>query len=143
VHWKNVQLYAWGLALNLACLWLPGGVGDGGRVALGDDDNDNNNGDGGGGGGGGDVGLLVGFSPLVWWVVATNAATGLFAGYIFKYLSVMAHAFASAVATVCILTLSAVVFEMPLQPSFFAGAVVITSSVLAYNYYRDDAKSLR
>merc|ERR1711924_196213 len=120
IHLQNMQLYFFGIMLNLAALFLK---------ATTDPDSPIHGRDG----------FFTGYSIWVWIVIAIGALSGLAVSVTLKYVDNIAVIFAHALAMIVVVVVSAEFFGVALQVSFVFGGMLVMASL--YNFYSDDQKS--
>ena len=77
-------------------------------------------------------GLYQGFTPLVWFVVATEAFGGIVVALVIKYADNILKNFATAVSIVTSVIISATFLNFQVKPIFVIGAVCVMSAVALY-----------
>jgi len=78
------------------------------------------------------AGLYQGFSPLVWFVVATEAFGGIVVALVIKYADNILKNFATAVSIVTSVIVSALFLGFEVKPMFVLGAVCVMGAVALY-----------
>lgn len=106
---RNVQLCVWTVPISIATVYS----NDGGTVAQ--------------------QGLLGGFTPLVWSVVALQAFGGLIVAACMKYADNIMKNFASSGAIILGAAVSVLLFKFEMTPEFVLGAVMVLISMSCYD----------
>mmetsp|Transcript_7916 Transcript_7916/g.19414 ORF Transcript_7916/g.19414 Transcript_7916/m.19414 type:complete len:281 (+) Transcript_7916:365-1207(+) len=120
LQFKNMQLYFFGVVLNLLGNILQSSPG------AGDAESD---------------GFFSGFTPLVWIIIFNNAALGISVAYIMKHANNVVKCFTGAVAVYIATYLSSKFFNETIDVAFMCGVVVLT--VALYLYMGDHNKVLK
>mmetsp|Transcript_4593 Transcript_4593/g.8363 ORF Transcript_4593/g.8363 Transcript_4593/m.8363 type:complete len:365 (+) Transcript_4593:41-1135(+) len=107
LQFKNMQLYFFGIVLNLIGNLLQGSNGDG-------------------------DGFFSGFSPVVWIIILNNAALGMSVAFIMKYADNVVKCFTGAVAVYIATYLSSQFFDEKIDLAFMCGVVVLTVALYLY-----------
>ena len=86
-------------------------------------------------------GVLWGFTPAAWTVVACNALNGLAISAVLKYADNIARVYAHAIAMMLTMTISVQLFEAPVTPQLVIAVLLVATSTLQYNLPSDVASS--
>jgi len=76
--------------------------------------------------------LLVGFSPLVWTVVALQAGGGLCTAAVIAYADNLLKGFATGISMLASVLASAVWFDFRITPHFLLGAAAVVGAIVLY-----------
>lgn len=123
IHWQNIQLYGWGVALNFGGSLLLGRSLGGGAL------------DSAAAG----RGLTTGFNGWAWAVVANNALNGLAISAILKYADNIARVYAHACAMLVTMVLSIFLFDQTPTPQLLIAIGLVGASAVQYNLKLEDA----
>jgi UDP-galactose transporter len=125
IHWQNIQLYGWGVALNLGGALLHGrGIGGSALDSV------------AAGRGGG---FAAGFNGWAWAVVVNNALNGLAISAILKYADNIARVYAHACAMLVTMVLSIFLFGQTPTPQLLIAIGLVGASAVQYNLKPEDA----
>ena len=109
IHLQNMLLYVWGVLFN--SLTLLGA--DGAKIWR--------------------LGLLHGYTPIVWALVLNNAFNGLAISAILKYTDNIVRVFAHAAAMMLTMALEVALFGATPTPQLLVSATVVACAVYLYN----------
>nr|VZI15316.1 unnamed protein product [Spirometra erinaceieuropaei] len=83
---------------------------------------------------GGDLNVFHGFSSYAWWLVLTQAISGIFMGFVMKYASNLVRLFIISSAMVVTTLLSVLIFGLVLKLSFVLSALLVCVALVLYHY---------
>ncbi len=109
IHLQNMLLYVWGVGFNSLTL-----LGTDGRRIL-------------------SGGLLQGYTPVVWALIANNAFNGLAISAVLKYTDNIVRVFAHAAAMLLTMALEVLLFGATPTPQLLVSATVVACAVYLYN----------
>eukprot|EP00929_Paragymnodinium_shiwhaense_P033214 TRINITY_DN18284_c0_g1_i1.p1 TRINITY_DN18284_c0_g1~~TRINITY_DN18284_c0_g1_i1.p1 ORF type:complete len:368 (+),score=84.06 TRINITY_DN18284_c0_g1_i1:136-1239(+) len=109
LHWQNMQLYTWGIVLNVISM-----LASDYSTILQD-------------------GVFKGYNGWTWAVTLNNALNGLAISAILKYADNIARVYAHACAMLLTMLLSTLFFQTPITPKLVLAVAVVSSSAFQYN----------
>jgi UDP-sugar transporter A1/2/3 len=121
IHVQNMQLYFFGILLNLTTLAIKTGTEVDSPIH-------------------GEDGFFAGYSGWVWLVIFVGAVNGLAVSVTLKYVDNIAVIFAHALAMIVVAIASSEFFGFELSSSFVIGGFLVMASL--YLFYSDDKKGL-
>ncbi|VDM04206.1 unnamed protein product [Schistocephalus solidus] len=81
-----------------------------------------------------DLNIFRGFSSYTWWLVLTQAISGIFMGFVMKYASNLVRLFIISSAMVVTTLLSVLIFGLVLKLSFVLSALLVCVALVLYHY---------
>mmetsp|Transcript_8966 Transcript_8966/g.26065 ORF Transcript_8966/g.26065 Transcript_8966/m.26065 type:complete len:401 (+) Transcript_8966:38-1240(+) len=109
IHWQNIQMYTWGVALNAIALSYQDSV----RILEG--------------------GFTQGYNGWTWTTIANNTLTGLCISAVLKFLDNIARVYAHGFAMLATFVVEIVLFGHPIEAKLVAAIWVISGSSYVYN----------
>ena len=110
IHLQNMMLYAWGVVFNASTLLIK------------DRDDIAQHG-----------GLMQGYTPAVWLLIANNALIGLAISAILKFANNLVRVFAHTAAMMLTMVLEVMIGTSPFSPQVLVSVVIVGSSTFLYN----------
>jgi len=113
VHFQNMQLYTFGVAMNMIALWAKASSEPASPINT--------------------SGFFAGYTSWVWAVVILGAASGLIISFTLKFVDNIAVVFAHAIAVLIASVISSGVFGLELSLPFVAGGILVLLALVWFH----------